>query len=58
MFVEGDDVAVENLTIDNAPDRWGRPWRFASTATASIVRNSRLLGWQDTLLVNRGRHYH
>ena len=57
MFVEGDDVVLENLTIENAAGPAGQAVALRLDGDRIIVRNSRLLGWQDTLLVNRGRHY-
>src|SRR5262245_52976899 len=57
MFVEGDDVVIENLTVENAAGPAGQAVALRLDGDRIIVRNSRLLGWQDTLLVNRGRHY-
>ena len=57
MFVEGDDVVLENLTIENGAGPVGQAVALRLDGDRIIVRNSRLLGWQDTLLVNRGRHY-
>ena len=57
MFVEGDDVVLENLTVENAAGPAGQAVALRLDGDRIIVRNSRLLGWQDTLLVNRGRHY-
>jgi pectinesterase len=57
MFVEGDDVVLENLTVENAAGPVGQAVALRLDGDRIIVRNSRLLGWQDTLLVNRGRHY-
>jgi PelA/Pel-15E family pectate lyase len=57
MFVEGDDVVLENLTVENAAGPVGQAVALRLDGDRIVVRNSRLLGWQDTLLVNRGRHY-
>ena len=57
MFVEGDDVVLENLTVENAAGPVGQAVALRLDGDRIIVRNARLLGWQDTLLVNRGRHY-
>jgi PelA/Pel-15E family pectate lyase len=57
MFVEGDDVVIDNLTIENAAGPVGQAVALRIDGDRVVVRNSRLLGWQDTLLVNRGRHF-
>ena len=57
MFVEGDDVQIENLTIENGAGPAGQAVALRLDGDRVVVRNARLLGWQDTLLVNRGRHY-
>ena len=57
FFVEGDDVAIENLTIENAAGPVGQAVALRVDGDRVVIRNSRLLGWQDTLLLNRGRQY-
>jgi PelA/Pel-15E family pectate lyase len=57
MFVEGDDVVIENITVENSAGPVGQAVALRLDGDRIIVRNARLLGWQDTLLVNRGRHY-
>ncbi|HXT69086.1 MAG TPA: pectate lyase [Vicinamibacterales bacterium] len=57
MFVEGDDVVLENLTVSNDAGPVGQAVALRIDGDRVVVRNSRLLGWQDTLLVNRGRQY-
>lgn len=57
MFVEGDDVQIENVTIENGAGPAGQAVALRLDGDRIVVRNSRLLGWQDTLLVNHGRHY-
>jgi pectinesterase len=57
MFVEGDDVSIENLTIQNDAGPVGQAVALRIDGDRVVVRNSRLLGWQDTLLLNRGRQY-
>ena len=57
MFVEGDDVQIENLTIENGAGPAGQAVALRLDGDRIVVRNTRMLGWQDTLLVNHGRHY-
>jgi len=57
FFVEGDDVLIENLTIENAAGPVGQAVALRVDGDRVVIRNSRLLGWQDTLLLNRGRQY-
>jgi pectinesterase len=64
--VDGDGMIWENLTIANTagepgPRPNGPPVVQALALRADgdrlIFRGCRFLGWQDTILVNRGRHY-
>ncbi len=64
--IDGDGMIWENLTIANDAGRPGpRPdgppvaQALALRADADRLefRRVRFLGWQDTILVNRGRHY-
>jgi hypothetical protein len=57
FFVEGDDVLIENLTIENGAGPVGQAVALRIDGDRIVIRNSRLLGWQDTLLLNRGRQY-
>ena len=64
--VDGDGMIWENLTITNGAGEPGpRPSGPAVAQAVAlrvdgdrvIFRHCRFLGWQDTILVNRGRHY-
>jgi len=57
MVVDADDFAIENLTIENAAGPGSQALALRVDGDRLVVRNSRLLGWQDTLFVNRGRQY-
>jgi len=57
MFIEGDDVVVANVTVENAAGPAGQAVALRVEGDRVVIRNSRLLGWQDTLLLNRGRQY-
>lgn len=64
--VDGDGMIWENLTLANSagepgPRPDGPPVAQALALRADgdrlVFRRCRFLGWQDTILVNRGRHY-
>lgn len=64
--IDGDGFEMENLTIANSAGRPGPRPGGPDVAQALALRvdgdrvafrNCRFLGWQDTILVNRGRHY-
>jgi pectinesterase len=64
--VDGDGMIWENLTLANSagepgPRPAGPPVAQALALRADgdrlVFRRCRFLGWQDTVLVNRGRHY-
>lgn len=57
VFIEGDDVIVANVTIENSAGPVGQAVALRVEGDRVVIRNSRVLGWQDTLLLNRGRHY-
>jgi pectinesterase len=49
VLVQGDDVVLENLTIQNASGRVGQAVALHVEGDRAIIRNCRLLGNQDTL---------
>ena len=64
--IDGDGMIWENLTLANDAGRPGpRPEGPAVSQALALradgdrleFRRVRFLGWQDTILVNRGRHY-
>src|SRR5262245_17591476 len=57
MFIEGDDVIVANLTVENGAGPAGQAVALVGDGDRVVIRNSRVLGWQDTLLLNRGRQF-
>jgi pectinesterase len=66
LQVDGDGMVWENLTIANDAGQPGpRPDGPAVAQALALradgdrleFRRCRFLGWQDTILVNRGRHY-
>jgi pectinesterase len=57
VVIDADDFTAENLTFENSAGPVGQAVAVRVDGDRVIFRNCRFLGWQDTLLVNRGRHY-
>jgi len=57
VVVDADDFTAENLTFENASGPVGQAVAVRLDGDRSTFRNCRFVGWQDTLLLNRGRHY-
>ena len=57
LTVDADDFTIENLTIENAAGARGQALALRADGDRVTYRRCRFLGWQDTILVNRGRHY-
>lgn len=55
--VDGDDMKVENLTIANTAGNVGQALALRVDADRVTFNNCRFLGYQDTILTNRGRQY-
>lgn len=58
FFVDSDDCTFENVTFENTAGDTGQA--LALNVRGDRVRffNCRMIGWQDTLMANRGRHYY
>ena len=57
VHIDADEFVVENLTIENAAGPVGQALALRVDGDRVVFRGCRFLGWQDTILVNRGRHY-
>ncbi len=58
VILDADDFTIENLTIANtAGPKKGQALAIRVDGDRATFRRCRFLGFQDTLLVNRGRHY-
>lgn len=57
LYIDGDDFVVENMTVENAAGRVGQALALRVDGDRVVFRNCTFLGWQDTILCNRGRHY-
>ena len=55
--IDGDGMVWENLTIANSAGPVGQALALRVDGDRVIFRHCRFLGWQDTILVNRGRQY-
>ena len=55
--IDGDGMVWENLTIANGAGPVGQAVALRVDGDRVIFRHCRFLGWQDTVLVNRGRLY-
>jgi pectinesterase len=57
VWIDADDFSVENLTIANTAGKKGQALALRVDGERVAFKNCRFLGWQDTVLVNRGRQY-
>jgi pectinesterase len=57
MLIDADDLTAENLTFENSAGPVGQALAVRIDGDRVAFRNCRFLGWQDTILANRGRHY-
>ena len=55
--IDADDFTAENLTFENSAGPVGQALAIRLDGDRHVFRHCRFLGWQDTILVNRGRHY-
>lgn len=56
-YIDADDFTAENLTFANSAGPVGQALAIRVDGDRAVFRNCLFLGWQDTVLVNRGRHY-
>ena len=56
-LVEADDFIAENLTFENSAGEVGQAVALRTTGQRQAFYNCRMLGWQDTLRVEKGRSY-
>ncbi|MFO1475391.1 MAG: pectinesterase family protein [Verrucomicrobiota bacterium] len=55
--IDADDFTAENLTFENSAGPHGQAVAIRIDGDRAAFRHCRFLGWQDTILANRGRHY-
>lgn len=56
-YIDAEDFTAENITFENSAGPVGQALAIRVDGDRAVFRNCRFLGWQDTILVNRGRHY-
>ena len=56
-IVDADDFTAENLTFENSAGPVGQALALRVDGDRAVFRSCRFLGWQDTILLNRGRQY-
>ena len=55
--VDADDFTAENITFENSAGAVGQALAIRVDGDRATFRNCRFWGWQDTILLNRGRQY-
>ena len=55
--IDADDFSAENLTFENAAGPVGQALAIRVDGDRASFRHCRFIGWQDTILLNRGRQY-
>jgi pectinesterase len=56
-LIDADDFTAENITFANSAGAVGQALAIRVDGDRAVFRNCRFLGWQDTILLNRGRQY-
>ncbi len=56
-LIDADDFVAENITFQNSAGKVGQALAIRVDGDRAVFRNCRFLGWQDTILLNRGRQY-
>ncbi len=57
VVILGDDFHAKNITLSNTSGDHGQALALRVDGDRAVIENCRLLGWQDTLLLNSGRQY-
>ena len=55
--IDADDFTAENITFENSAGPVGQALAVRVDGDRVVFRNCRFRGWQDTILLNRGRQY-
>ena len=55
--IDADDFTAENITFENSAGPVGQALAIRVDGDRATFRKCRFVGWQDTLFLNRGRHY-
>jgi pectinesterase len=57
VVILGDDFRAERITFENTSGDHGQALALRIDGDRAVLVGCRMLGWQDTLMVNRGRQY-
>lgn len=57
VVILGDDFHAINITFQNTSGDHGQALALRIDGDRAVLQNCRLLGWQDTLMLNNGRQY-
>jgi pectinesterase len=57
VIVLGDDFSAKNITFENTSGDHGQALALRVDGDRAAFEHCRLLGWQDTLMINNGRDY-
>jgi pectinesterase len=57
VVILADDFSAEKITFQNTSGDHGQALALRVDGDREVFKNCRLLGWQDTLLINNGRDY-
>ncbi len=57
VLIDADNFTAENITFENSAGPVGQALAIRVDGDRVAFRNCRFLGWQDTVLINRGRQY-
>lgn len=57
VIVLADDFRAEGITFENTSGDHGQALALRVDGDRAVFRHCRLLGWQDTLMINNGRQY-
>jgi pectinesterase len=57
VFIDSNDFTAENITFENSHGPGSQALAIHVSGDRATFRHCRFLGWQDTILVRRGRQY-
>jgi pectinesterase len=58
VIVLGDDFSSENITFQNTSGDHGQALALRVDGDRAVFNHCRMIGWQDTLMINNGREYY
>jgi pectinesterase len=57
QILADDFPRAENLTFENTSGNHGQALALRADGDRAVFKNCRIVGWQDTLMINNGRQY-